>query len=133
MHKRVYMTVIFVMQIVMVQCQTLYGYTSTGCTGQPSVSIDIGTDHCYTVQISNEDSFSYESEDGYVMIVWGEDGCANAPILIYTQPGCIRVDGNLNMSFALINATTILEVISLRVAAIIKKTEVIARNCLCHG
>lgn len=121
------------MQIVIVQCQTLSGYTSTGCTGQPSVNIDIGTDHCYTVQISNEVSFSYESEDGCVMIVWGEDGCANTPIIIYTQPGCIRVDGNLNMSFALINATAILEVIRLRVAAIIKKTDVIARNCLCHA
>lgn len=75
------------MQVVMVQCQTLYGYTSTDCTGQPSVSIDLGTDHCYTVQISNEDSFSYESEDGYVMIVWGEDGCATANILFVYDVG----------------------------------------------
>ena len=132
MHKKVYTTVIFLMQIVMIQCQTLYGYTSTDCTGSPSVNIDIGTGSCYTVQISNEVSFSYESEDEYVMIVWGEDGCYNTPITIYTQPGCILVGGNLNMSFELINATAILEVISLRVAAISKRTEVIARNCLCH-
>ncbi|CAG85003.2 DEHA2B01188p [Debaryomyces hansenii CBS767] len=63
------------------------------------------------------------------MGVWGEDGCTGIPMSIYTQPGCIPVDGRLVMSFALIKLTSVLEIIDLRAAAMTKNTVVIARNC----
>ncbi|CAG86388.2 DEHA2C14454p [Debaryomyces hansenii CBS767] len=132
MLKKFYICVIFVMQIIMAECQQLYGYTSTDCTGSPSVNIDIGTDNCYTVKISNEGSFRYENvAGGDIMALWDDKGCdsARSGVIIYTQPVCITVNRHRVLSFAIINTTSVSEIIDLRVAAISKNTQIIANNC----
>lgn len=124
---------LFVMQLVMVECQALYYYRELYCdTTNGEWGMNINFDQCYTFDITDQVSFGYDTGgvDGYVMGVWGEDGCTGIPMNIYTQPGCIPVDGRLVMSFALIKLTSVLEIIDLRVAAMIKNTVIIARNCL---
>ena len=77
--------------------------------------MDINFEQYYTFDITDQASFGYETDsvDGYVMCVWGEDGCTGIPMNIYTQPGCIPVDGRLVMSFALIKLASVLEIIGL--------------------
>ena len=139
MLKKFYICVIFVMQIIMAECQQLYGYRTPNCTGPPSFDMYIDSDTCYTIDTFNLGSFSYVNgvNDDIVMVVFFGIGCNNTttPYMILTQPECIPVDfylvRYLDMSFALIKATAILEMIDLRVAAM-GNTEIIASNCLCN-
>ena len=133
MLKKFYICVIFVMQIIMAECQQLYGYTSTDCTRPPSFDIDIGTDNCYSFDTFNIGSFSYDNggKDDFFLTQWDGSGCDMSAGFLHWQARCITVNGNLDVSFAAVNSTGILELIGLRVAAISKTTEIIARNCLC--